>query len=68
MASAAYAAEDEIVGHQWVEKPLVLPRLDPSVYRNVRVGKQEGVGGWVQEHLHRRRGQESGIGEYGQIK
>jgi len=32
MSPAAYAAEEGFVGHQWKEKPLVLPRLDsPSV-------------------------------------
>jgi len=31
MAPAAYVAEDGLVGHQWEEKPLVLPRLDPPV-------------------------------------
>jgi len=31
MAPAAYVAEDGFVGHQWEEKPLVLPRLDPPV-------------------------------------
>jgi len=29
MAPAAYVAEDGLVWHQWKEKPLVLPRLDP---------------------------------------
>lgn len=28
---AAYVAEDELVGHQWKEKSLVLPMLDPPV-------------------------------------
>jgi len=28
MAPAAYVAENSLVGHQWKEKPLVLPRLD----------------------------------------
>jgi len=31
MAPAAYVAEDGLVGHQWKEKPLVLPRLDTLV-------------------------------------
>jgi len=26
----AYVAEDGLVGHQWEEKPLLLPRLDPQ--------------------------------------
>jgi len=29
MAPVAYVAEDGLVGHQWEEKLLVLPRLDP---------------------------------------
>jgi len=29
MAPEAYVAEDVLVEHQWEEKPLVLPRLDP---------------------------------------
>ena len=37
MAPAAYGAEDGLVGHQWEEKPLVLPRLDAPVLRNIRV-------------------------------
>jgi len=31
------------------EKPLVLPSLEPPVYRKVRAGRQKGVGGWVRE-------------------
>jgi len=31
MAPAAYVADDGLIGHQWEEKALVLPRLDPSV-------------------------------------
>jgi len=31
MAPAAYVAEDGLVGHQWEENPLVLPRLDLPV-------------------------------------
>jgi len=30
MAPAASVAEDGLVGHQREEKPLVLPRLDPT--------------------------------------
>jgi len=29
MAPAAYVAADGLVGHQWEEKPLVLPMLPP---------------------------------------
>jgi len=31
MAPAAYVAEDGFVGHQWEDKSLVRPRLDPPV-------------------------------------
>jgi len=31
MAPTAYVVEDGLVGHQWKEKPLVLPRLDAPV-------------------------------------
>jgi len=31
IAPAAYVAEDDLVGHQREEKPLVLSRLDPLV-------------------------------------
>jgi len=31
MASVAYVAEDDLVGLQWEQKPLVLPRLDTPV-------------------------------------
>jgi len=30
MTPSAYVAEDGLVGQQWKEKPLVLPRLDPQ--------------------------------------
>jgi len=30
MAPAAYVPKDGLVGHQWKERPLVLPRLDPQ--------------------------------------
>jgi len=55
ISPAAYVAEDGLVGHQWEEKPLVLPRLDDPVQRNVRVGGREGLGVWIWEHSHRRR-------------
>jgi len=31
MTPAAYVAEDGFVGHQWEERPLVLPRLESPV-------------------------------------
>jgi len=40
MAPGEYVAEDDLVGHQWKEKPLVLPRLDPPI-----VGECRGEGG-----------------------
>jgi len=48
MAPAAYVAEDGLVGHQWKEKPLVLPRLDPPMpppqCRGMGAGRK---GGWL---------------------
>jgi len=45
MAPTAYVAEDGLVGHQWEEKPLVLPRLDPHV--GECQGRESGKGsGW----------------------
>jgi hypothetical protein len=31
MVPSAYVAEDDLVRHQWEERPLVLRRLDASV-------------------------------------
>ena len=55
MAPAAYVAEDGLVGHQWKEKPLVLPRLDPQCRAGMGVdgevnilieeGDGDGIGG-----------------------
>jgi len=47
MTPTAYVAEDGLVGHQWEEKPLVLPTLDPSVGECHGGGKE---GGWGREH------------------
>jgi len=41
LAPAACVAEDGLVEHQWEEKPCVLPRLDTSVYGNVREGGEK---------------------------
>jgi len=41
---------------------LILNNLCPLW--NVRVERQEGVGGWVGEHPHRRRERGDGIGVY----
>jgi len=51
MAPAAYVAEDGLVGHQWEEKPLALPRLDlplphPSREISGRGGRRGQVVGW----------------------
>jgi len=42
MAPAAYEAERGLVGHQWEEKPLVLPGWIPQ-FRGV----SEQEGGWL---------------------
>jgi len=44
MAPVAYVAEDDLVGHQWKEKPLVLPRLDLQGRRMSGKGGEEGMG------------------------
>ena len=41
MAAASYVAKDDLVGHQWQERPLVLGRLDAPVYQNARLVRQE---------------------------
>jgi len=41
MAPAAYVAEDSLVRHQWKEKPLIRPRLDPQ-FRRISGGGVEG--------------------------
>jgi hypothetical protein len=40
---AAYVAEDGLFGHQWEERPLVLPRLYAPVQENARARKWEWV-------------------------
>jgi hypothetical protein len=66
MAPAAYIAGDGLVMHQWKERSLVLCRLHrcPSV-GELKAGRWEWVGGWVEEHLHRSRRKEDGIGDFG---
>jgi len=64
MAPAAYVAEDGLVGHQWEEKPFVLPRLDPSPLPQCRgMSGQGGRKGWVDVwgNSLRRRGRGNGI-------
>jgi len=41
MAPAAYVADD-LLGHQWKEKPLVLQKLDPSSVVECQGRWQEG--------------------------
>ena len=50
MAPDAYVTEDDLVGHQWEERSLVLM---PSV--GECQGGEVGMGGWVGEHPHRSR-------------
>jgi hypothetical protein len=48
---AAYVAEDDLVGHHWEKRPLVLQTLYASAQGNTRAKKWElvgrGVGGRV---------------------
>ena len=44
MSLAANVAEDDLVGHHWEERPLVLQRLCAPVQGNARARKQEWVG------------------------
>ena len=44
MSLVAYVAEDDLVGHQWEERPLVLQRLYAPVQGNTRARKEEWVG------------------------
>jgi len=56
-AQAVYVAEDGLVGHQWEEKLLVLPRLDspPPQCRGMSgQGGRKGVAG-EGEHPYRRK-------------
>ena len=49
LSLAAYVAEDDLVGHQWEERPLVLQRSYAPVQGNARARKWEWVGwgaGW----------------------
>jgi len=68
LAPAAYIAEDGLVGHQWEENPLVLPRLNPQC-RGMPGKREKGcvvgcgntlieeeVGGWVREVMNRKQG------------
>jgi hypothetical protein len=49
MSLVAYVAEDDLVSHQWEERPLVLRRSYAPVQGNARARKWELVGwgaGW----------------------
>jgi hypothetical protein len=48
MAPAAYVTEDGFAMHQWEERSLVYPSVG-----ELRAGRWEWVGGWVEEHPHR---------------
>ena len=43
MSLAAYVVEDGLVGHQWEERPLVLPR-SYAPEQGICQGKEVGVG------------------------
>jgi len=60
MAPAAYVAEDGLVGHQWKEKPLVLPRLDPQC-RGIPGEWEGGVDGEGNTLIE--EGERDGIGD-----
>jgi len=45
MALAAYVAEDGLVGHQWEDKPLILPRLNNS---HPQCRRMSGRGLWLE--------------------
>jgi hypothetical protein len=42
----AYVAEDGLVGHQWVERPLVLQKSYVPLKENARARKHSGWVGW----------------------
>jgi hypothetical protein len=54
MSLAAFVAEDGLVGQQWEERTLVIPRFFDPVQGNARAKKQDWVGWGV--------GQGEGIG------
>jgi hypothetical protein len=63
MAPAAYVAKDSLVRHHWEERSLVLWRLDILQCKGIK-SREVGVGGWVEEQLHRSKGREDGIGGF----
>jgi hypothetical protein len=56
MAPAAYVAEDGLRGEALGQVTTECPRVGECQVDEV------GVGGWVEEHPHRSRGREDGIG------
>jgi len=60
MAQAAYVAEDGLFGHQWEEKPLVLPRLNQCSGTSGWGGRKRG---WLgKANTLTEEGEEDGIG------
>jgi len=66
MAPVAYVAEDGLVGHQWWEKPLVLPRLDLQVKENMGMGGGRNEGCLGTSNTLIEKGEEDGLVAYGQ--
>lgn len=63
MAPAAYVTEDVLVGHQWKEKPLVLPSVDPQCREMSGRGGCKGV--WLGMGNPRiEEGDRNGIGDF----
>jgi len=60
MAPTAYLAEDGLIGHQWKENPLVLPRLD-SQFKGMLGELEGGVNGEGNTLIE--EGEEEGIGD-----
>ena len=64
MAPATDVAKDGLIWYQWEGRPLVLWRLDASMWENARAVRQEWVGGWVNVEVpYRSRGRGYGIGD-----
>ena len=55
-ARAAHIAKDNTVGYQWEEKLLVLPRFAAALQGDIRVGRWEGLGEWVNTLIEARGG------------
>jgi len=63
MAPTAYVEENGLIGNQWKEKPLVLPRLDPQC-KGLLGGHYWGVDGEGNTLIEEGKGE--GMGAYGQ--